>query len=139
MQAILCTWGRKHTQRLSILCGFEPEKHRRAILAHNVLRKLEEATDESLEGKGNRKVEVMKQWIRWQSIAKARSRKDLVHQVEGAEDKYSKRIATKHLGSPTVRCIFAKGVIEYMRARVHGAIPKKPRSRAETLGGLGVC
>ncbi len=39
------------------LCGFEPEKHRRAILAHNLLRKLEEATEESLEGEGNREVD----------------------------------------------------------------------------------
>ncbi len=55
MQTILGTWARKHTRRLSILCGFEPEKHRRAILAHNLLRKLEEATEESLEGEGTEK------------------------------------------------------------------------------------
>ncbi len=49
VQAILGTWARKHTRRLSILCGSEPEKHRRAIFAHNLLRKLEEATDEQTE------------------------------------------------------------------------------------------
>ncbi len=40
------------------MCGFEPEKHRRAILAHNLLRKLEEATEESLEGEGNQEADI---------------------------------------------------------------------------------
>ncbi len=88
MQAMLGTWARKHTRRLSILCGFEPENHRRRILAHNLLRKLEEATEESLEGEGTREADVMTQWMRWQGIAKERSGKDLVDQMERAEEKY---------------------------------------------------
>ncbi len=100
MQAILGTRARKPTQRLSIWCRFKPEKHRRAILAHYLLRKLEEATYESLEGKGNREVEVMKKWMSWQGIAKARSRKDLIDQMERAENNYFRTIATKHLGKP---------------------------------------
>ncbi len=78
-----------------------------------MLRKLEEATEESLEGEGNPEADIMKQWMRSKGIAKERFGKDLVNQMERAEEKYSRRIATKHLGKPIVRCICAKAAIEY--------------------------
>ncbi len=73
LQAIL-----KHAKRLSDLS----RKDRRAILPHGSLRKLENTTDERLEWKENREVEVMQQWMRWQGVAKARSRKDIIDQME---------------------------------------------------------
>ncbi len=127
MQAILGTWARKHTRRLSILCGFEPEKHRRAILAHNLLRKLEEVTEESLEGEGNQEADIMKQWMRWQGIAKERSGKDLVDQMERAEEKYSRRIATKHLGKPHSALHLRQSRHRVLCAQwFMGRFPKKP-------------
>ncbi len=108
-------------------------KHRRAILAHNLLRKLEEATDESLEGEGNREVDVMKQWTSWQGIAKERSGKDLVDQMD------SRRIATKHLGKPHSALHLRQSRHRVLCAQwFMGLFPRKPRSIAETLGGLGL-
>ncbi len=41
VQAIFGKWARKYVRRLSILCGFEPEKQRRATLARSLLHRLE--------------------------------------------------------------------------------------------------
>ncbi len=95
--------------------------------------------DGSGDWKEDLEMKVMKEWMIWQYTSKSRPRKELVTQMERAEEQYQRKIILPPPGKTHNALRLRESRHRTLCAQwLMGRFPRNPHLNEEMLGGLGV-